>query len=476
MCLLIVFLCYLIIYLNAKNYGIGISPDSTHYISTADNISSRLYYSSSITSWDVKEETAWPTLWPPLFPIFLSIFIKLRIFVGENLFVYLNSSLWAITVILSWMLLVKLFENLWERILTIFLLNISIGLNYIYLFVWSETLFIPFILVYILLFDKYRQERSNKYLVLLLLVTSLLPLIKYIGIIFILPILYFFIQWKIKLWKIVLFIVSITIPLIIVLLLNYFYTGTITGMRLQSQTSFFDNSKQLFKTIYDCYLLGNFPFFIKEIFIILFVSIFTVGLIKQFRIMNSTFRLLILICVAYLILLILLSTFFWIDQISVRFLSPIFILITILFVKSIAIFKNKTYLTWCMVFLCLIGTMKSISMTKNSLNNGIGEFSTKEWRSSEIIRFLREQKYANVIYSNFPDAINYFVNTKTKLITDNPNKVAMMMNKIYKEKAILVILSKTTYRNVVHQNVLEQYIHDSANYVFLDGKIYFMKN
>jgi hypothetical protein len=120
--------------------------------------------------------------------------------------------------------------------------------------------------------------------------------------------------------------------------------------------------------------------------------------------------------------------------------------------------------------------MKSISMTKNSLNNGIGEFSTKEWRSSEIIRFLREQKYANVIYSNFPDAINYFVNTKTKLITDNPNKVAMMMNKIYKEKAILVILSKTTYRNVVHQNVLEQYIHDSANYVFLDGKIYFMKN
>lgn len=277
---------------------------------------------------------------------------------------------------------------------------------------------------------------------------------------------------KLKLWQIILFVAGITVPIISVIILNYLYTGTLTGFRLPSRITFYENIVQLFKTIYDCYLPNQVPFYLKKILLILFVSVTSFGLLKQFRNLNNKFRLLLIITSAYLISLVLLSSFVWIDGISARLIAPVFIPLTILLVKSLEIFINKHFIITIMLILCLIGAIKSGGMINNSIKNGIGEFSTKEWRQSQIIEFLQKQKYSKVIYSNFPDAINYFVNVNAKLITDNSDKAEMMLGKISSEKAILIILNKETYRNVISQKIIEKYMCNSYSLIFNDGKIY----
>jgi hypothetical protein len=188
----VLFISITLIYLSTSNYGFGLSPDSTHYISISKNIIPEHSFVSSITEWDVKGEKSWNALWPPFYPALLIVPVFLRNYLNDFPFIILNGILLFITILLTNILLKRIVNT--DKIIYLFsivLIVFSKWLFWIFCFVWSETVFIPLVLVYLLLFDNFMKSKSDRDYNLLLVSIMALSMIKYIGIIFFIPLLYY---------------------------------------------------------------------------------------------------------------------------------------------------------------------------------------------------------------------------------------------------------------------------------------------
>ena len=129
------------IYLYTKHSGIGISPDSVVYLSTARNI----HLNGSITEFDGMHLADFPAF----YPIFLSIFMFITRLDPLLFAPVLNGCLFAIIIYLSgWVMEYFIHPSKWRKYIILSFIVISPCLLEVYSMLWSETLFIFWVLLF----------------------------------------------------------------------------------------------------------------------------------------------------------------------------------------------------------------------------------------------------------------------------------------------------------------------------------------
>ena len=155
--------------------GIGISPDSIMYTSVARNMNEG--------KWLLGYDNKPMILFPVLYPIFLGVIMfitRLDVLVFATV---LNGILFATVIYLSGCIMQKFTTT--SRLYKAFVLLIIIlcpCLTDVYSMLWSETLFVFWVIVFFIFIHKYLQNTSIKNLLFISCIAALTCITRYAGV------------------------------------------------------------------------------------------------------------------------------------------------------------------------------------------------------------------------------------------------------------------------------------------------------
>jgi hypothetical protein len=166
---------YIAIYIYTKYSGIGISPDSIMYASTAHNIAT---HGTLITF------NGGPLVFFPVFyPFFLSVILYITKVNTVAAAPVINGLLFAGVTFYSGYIISKFkSHSLLYKWLILLGIIMSPGLLEIYTYLWSETLFIFEIMVFVWAYWHYMQRHSMLSLLLLSVLVAISCITRYAGV------------------------------------------------------------------------------------------------------------------------------------------------------------------------------------------------------------------------------------------------------------------------------------------------------
>ena len=243
-----------LVLVRGSTYGVGVSPDSVTYISTARN----LLTGNGFIDW----ENNIYVLYPPLFPLLLALTGTFGTDPADTAG-YVNAFLCGLAIFLSsrW-----LWQHLrarpaptsrtlqtWLLIWAAVVLILSPPLSQVASFAWSEPLFILLTISALFTFNTFLDTGKRASLVLAAIFTSLACLTRYVGITIPATMCMLLLLWKGTLSKkatdTVIYALIVGTPLSVWLLRNFLVSGTWTGPRYPSPYSFLFNLKKTFITL-----------------------------------------------------------------------------------------------------------------------------------------------------------------------------------------------------------------------------------
>ena len=341
-----------LVLVRGSTYGVGVSPDSVTYISTARN----LLAGNGFIDWD----NSIYIFHPPLFPLLLAL---TGIFGPDpaDTAGYVNAFLCGLAIFLSsrW-----LWQHLrarpaptsrtlqtWLLLWAIAVLVLSPPLLRIASFAWSEPLFILLTVSALFTFNTFLDTGKRASLVLAAIFTSLACLTRYVGITIPATLLLVLLFRKgdtphKKATDTVIYALIVGTPLSIWLLRNFLVSGTWTGPRYPTQYSFLFNLKNMFVILADYVLpwpwileienLLERLFSVEEVmpqhFLVLLIPtllIFGIGAwVCLTRLPLHHLRPIVLLATftsVYLLVLIIAISVLEADPLSRRFLAPVYI-------------------------------------------------------------------------------------------------------------------------------------------------------
>lgn len=406
--------------------GIGISPDSIMYTSVARNINAGKW----LLGFDNK-----PLI---LFPVFYPVFLSAIMFITRlDVIVFapaLNGILFATVIYLSGCIMQKFTAT--SRLYKAFVLLILIVcpcLTDVYSMLWSETLFILWVIVFFIFIRKYFQGPSIKNLFIIGCVAALSCITRYAGVTLIatggLLILFFAsLPWKKKIVHLLLFGLTGISLLVINLIRNQSLSGSLTGQRLKGIISLHTNIAYFGLVLSDwlpfASFTKSFSFLLGSFFLVAAIVTFIYRIIKQTR--YSSFE---NIATAFFLVfgwfMVISATISRYEQMNARLLSPLFISFIWFGTQSIPriikFISNKiikisfvlliTFLTAAL----LIQHYKINKETyKSESEGGIGGYTDDDWKASETLHYLKSDTAffsANYpIFSNANHAVYFFTN------------------------------------------------------------------
>jgi hypothetical protein len=163
-----------LVLLSAARYGAGLSPDSVAYLDVARNLASGRGF-----TFHTGEHLL---LWPPLYPIVLAL-VSLVTRLDPSIFAHVvNAVLFAAVIALS-AVLVR--ESLGQRMpfaaLGLATVMLSAPLLDIYAMAWSDCLFIPLVLLYVVATQHYWRQESSAALAIMFVSAGLAVFSRYAG-------------------------------------------------------------------------------------------------------------------------------------------------------------------------------------------------------------------------------------------------------------------------------------------------------
>jgi hypothetical protein len=412
------------IYLYTQHSGIGISPDSVAYLSTARNI--HLYH--SITEFSGKPLADFPAF----YPIFLSLFIFITRLDPLVFAPLLNGLLFAAVIYTcGWIMEGFNFRSKWYKYIILSCMVISPCLLEIYSMLWSETLFIFFTLLFIISFFYYLQTYTVKRLLTVACIVSLACVTRYAGITLIgtgglILLLDKELRPGKKFIHIVLFGLIGSALLVINLIRNALLSGTLSGNREKSLTSLTANIHHLGHVF--CYWLplpkdnDGIALAVGFIVTVFFIALFIYRVFNQATYHSYENIAIAFFCV-YAIFMLMSATLSRYETFSSRLLSPLFIpflwgssCLLPFFTKPF--FSNKPLLIVFIVLLITFSFQANQLMNDSDNYEGVGDagmpgYAEDSWnKDSEIVNFLRSHKgifkpdYA--LCSNANDAVYFY--------------------------------------------------------------------
>ncbi len=405
----------LIILVISSKYGIGISPDSACYLSIAENVNN----SNGYTIYDLEPAVAWPPLYPTLLAVGQYLNLDYNVWarvLGVFLFGFL-------VYVVSTQIIGRL-RNPALQTAAILAVVLSVPLIYVSQFAWSESLFILLTTLYLFKLEKSFQSHSWKDVFSLSLLAALACLTRYVGvtlvIFYLLWLLFLKVEFRKKLvYGSAFFVVSFG-PLALWLFRNYNLTGTLTGERGDSATSFFKNVGHTADTLSTWFLPTSFSFdtriVLTGVIVILAAALYvrknlqqmSKSGIPQFILVNGGFTL------TYVFYLLTVSSLVAFDQINHRLLAPVYIPLLIMTFSAIDQTSNlsttkkssvtKMSYVLALLWICNLA-YNAYGEIKLGLSDGAGGYSTTYWQESKLARYLSDNPPSGKVYSNFPDGL-----------------------------------------------------------------------
>jgi hypothetical protein len=325
-CLVAALIGFYIIHLFARYSGIGISPDSIMYASTAQNIHDHF---SLITFNNT------PLVFFPVFyPFFLSICIFLSggtdpISAGS----VINAMLFGTTIFLTGRMTTKFkAPSVIYKWLILAAVILSPALLEIYMYLWSETLFILVILIFIIAYHNYLQTHGTKALIIVAVVAAICCITRYAGVTVVatgglLILVDGRLAWKKKITHLLVF-GAIGISLLVGnLILNAHSTGLSTGTREPSITPFSENLYYFGTVILDwAGLPASFDPIAVAFAVIVIVGLSTLLIVRTAQHhLNSFENIIICFTLVYGLFILIIATISRFERMNSRLLSPMFI-------------------------------------------------------------------------------------------------------------------------------------------------------
>ena len=414
----------IVVLLSTSSYGIGTSPDSIAYISTARN----LLADKGFVLFDGTLYVAWP----PLFPTLLAL-------IGSGGMDLLVSSRFVNAICLALITFISsywLLDHIHLRPLALLgsaAIVLSPPLITVSLMAWSEPLFILLTLLCLFALERLLKGDKYEFYLLSILFAALALVTRYSGSVTILVgvLVLLFQRTALRIRRIVdsvSFALLSSLPLCIWLGRNYLVASTLVGDRGASTLTLRQNIYMMLYSIGDWFLpVGS--NMISSIFSIALICILAVGLAHKYDETNrkdisslSSLPFLIFTTV-YVCYLVATESTLALDPIDSRLLSPIGIPL----IFSIVIVADNLRLSLARQLrertanLLIVGGLGILfvywmgyagAVARVTIQNGLG-YSTAAWESSALVRLIGNLPSAN-LFTNEPEAVYLYTRRPVK--------------------------------------------------------------
>jgi hypothetical protein len=485
-CLIAAIIGYYIIHLFARYSGIGISPDSIMYASTAQNIHDHF---SLITFNNT------PLVF---FPVFYPFFLSICIFISGGVDPVtagpvINGVLFAATIFLTgWVTTKFKAPSIVYKWLILGAVLLSPALQEIYTYLWSETLFILEILIFIIAYKNYLQKHTTKSLITVGIVAAICCITRYAGITVVATGgLLILIDGRLVTKKKIIHLVSfgaMAISLLVCnLILNRLSTGLSTGTREPAITPFSENLYYFGTVILDW---AGLPEKLDPI-AVAFATIVILGLgtllivrVVQHH-LNSYENVIICFTLVYGLFILIIATVSRFERMNSRLLSPMFVPLLLSFtcwipdlIKYIRFSKKWLLATpFVIAMLAFEYTIAKVDYQRydDFKDYGIPGYTDDDWNKSDFIVFLKSHKSmfkpGYPIYTDADEAVYMFAHMHSTLL---PHKFfAKDVEKVYQQKRFYLIdFKKLESTELIGLKDIQAHKKLTKLYDFEDGAIY----
>lgn len=421
----------LMVMLLTKHSGLGISPDSIYYVSTGDSfLAGKGFY-----QFDGKPFV----MFPVGYPILLSL---IKVIVGGyflKIMPFFNALLFGFTIFMAGIILEKTNHSKWLKWIVLFVIALSPSLLEIYSMLWSETLFITEIVLFIYFGKIYLEKLNIKYLLFIALIAAITADTRLAGVTVIatgglLILMNPELKWGRKIQHVFIYgLISISF-FVINLIRNALLTQTLTGNRQKGVTPFLENLKYYGLVLTNWMpfskWLSDMPTTIAFLFLSISIVVFLIRFLKS-KEQHHYEKIAVAFTLIYSIFMLTVATISRFETINNRLLAPFYIpcVLTISFYIA-SIFKiAKTgifkFALICVSFLIVTTLFFQYLETDRAsylenIEGGIGGYSDDDWYiSSGLLNYLTTHpsffKEGKPIYSNAAHAV-YFKTGKTTQI------------------------------------------------------------
>lgn len=477
---------FCVVQLFTNHAGLGISPDSIHYISASDALIAHKGY--------IQFDGNPLIMFPFGYPTFLYL---IQIILGNNLLnsmPHVNGVLFAILIILSGFMMEASRMNRWIKWLLLGLIVTSPTLIEIYYMLWSESLFAIEVLIFIYLGRNYFNNYTLKSLIVFSFITAIAFDTRLAGFSMVVTgALFIFlnkeINWNKKWIHAVLYVMISCSLLLLNLFINYYKSNSLTGKRQKGITTFLENLQNFGNVIVTWLplqsIIKNGAIYIAVLFILVILFLFLYRTIKQIE-HNSFEKIAASFTLIYTLFMLISATFSRYETLNSRLLSPFYIpfILTISFYIS-SVSKNSHYKSLNkytnLIFIILIlltiqnQIIQDIKDCKSLNEGGIGGYTEDDWKESELINYLQTNaaiwKNSKPIYSNASHAIYLYTKKSVAIV---PERVHIDNVKIFNKvpESILIWFNTENNKDVLSLSEINQSCQLILVKKFKDGAIY----
>jgi hypothetical protein len=437
----ILFICFL-----TRHSGLGISPDSIYYTSTADN----LLKGEGFYQFDGKPFVMFPVGFP-----FILAFIKL--FFGNTFFQiipFFNALLFGITIYVVGLIVEKNNTSRYVKWAILLVISFSPSLLEVYTMLWSETVFITEVVLFIYFGSKYFTHFNVISLLIIAFIAAIATDTRLAGVAVIATGCYLILMsgnlnWSKKVQHIILFGIFSSSIIVVNLIRNRILTQTLTGNRQKGVTPLLENVKY-----YGLVLSNWFPFSkwtnsIPVIIGCVFIGMISIIFIfKRNNFKNQFFQnSVVSFTLIYSIFMLTVATISRFETINNRLLAPFYIPC----ILTIGIHLNNWYralkssqikfmmgLIFGLIVVTTLFQYGKVDLAMYNENNegGIGGYSDDDWRfHSGVLNFLADHplffKTNETIFSNAAHAVYYKTNRQVQILPERKyNELVHHFNKL----------------------------------------------
>lgn len=406
--------------------GIGISPDSVAYLSTANHFSD----SFQLTDYNNLPLVNFPLGYPLLLGLVKLLFFTEVITAAP----ILNSILLAAALYTSsYLLLQARIKHGVFRLLILCLILSSPGIVEVYTMLWSETVFIFLVLIFIATFHQYLSTEKISWLLLASIIAALACSVRYVGITLLMTggismIFYFQLNWKTKLKHIaILALIGCSLP-VLNIIRNKLLTQTIAGIR-QSSLKTVSSNLQDFVNVLGYWFPNSTNdststiLLIGLVLFIMVIIVFVYRLIQQ-QFFDSVITLLSLFVLVYGAFLLFIASVSRFETLSSRLLIPLYIPLVLLIAHCFyqwMVASRRYKKAFILLVFSVWYAIGANHHYQTHLFNwegigyaGIPGYSDDLWRGSPLLQFMKSHhnNYQAPIYSNANDAVFFLANIK----------------------------------------------------------------
>jgi len=425
-----------IIILYTRHGGIGLCPDGVVYTSTAAN------FRESCRLFDFRQSAM--VEFPALYPLFLSAMIFLTGLQPLAIGAVLNAFLFAVIIYLAGNITQQFsHSSRWYKASVLSCIVLSPGLLEVYSMMWSETIFILLLLLFLVTMHRYCQSHSRKVLIAAAILAAMAAVTRYAGVTmiaagFLVIALDTTRRWPDRARELLIYSCISPSLLIVNLIRNATVGGTATGMREKSLSPLLRILHDTGSVFYDWLPFFNHHYSRAAAMtvVVTFILLFTI--VRQFvqRKRLVTYESIAdMFALIYLMFMVTMASVSRFETLNSRLLSPAFIPLLwscsswiVPVSQKIPPAKSKWVILFGILLLLVFqyGQLSADYETWDGVKDaGIPGYTEDQWKNSPTVRYIQNDslpfKKGYAIFSNANDAVYFFTGRQGWFLPNKEN-------------------------------------------------------